>query len=105
MVEALGVRPAHYQGTAVTALFVGCFGAQAILSGLFAFFSRFTPTTFLVYGIALLPFFWFNYWFVFVVPILSEWMALDFAANVVMLVLCIVGYRKASADQAAGASA
>jgi hypothetical protein len=94
MVERLGVRPEHYEGTAVTSLFIGCFGAQAILSGLFAYFSRFTRTTFLIYGIALLPFFWFNYWFVFVVPILSEWMALDFVANVAMLALCVVGYRK-----------
>jgi hypothetical protein len=94
MVERLGVRAEYYHGTATTALFIGCFGAQAILSGLFAAFSRFTKTTFLVYGIALLPFFWFNYWFVFVVPIFNEWMALDFVSNAVMLVLCVVGYAK-----------
>ena len=105
MVERLGVRADHYQGTEVTALFIGCFGAQAILSGLFAFFSRFTRTTFLVYGIALLPFFWFNYWFVFVVPILNEWMALDFVANVAMLILCIVGYRRSSPVATASGSA
>ena len=100
MVERLAVRPDHYQGSAVIALFIGCFGAQAVLSGLFAFFSRFTRTTFLVYGIALLPFFWFNYWFVFEVPILSEWMALDFAANVAMLALCVAGYRKSASAPA-----
>jgi hypothetical protein len=93
MVERLGFRPEHYQGSTSSALMIGCFGAQAVLSGLFAAFSRFTRTTFLVYAIALLPFFWFNYWFVFVVPVLSEWMALDFVANVAMLVLCVVGYR------------
>jgi hypothetical protein len=97
MVERLGVRPEHYQGTAVTALFIGCFGAQAVLAGLFAYFSRFTRTTFLIYGVALLPFFWFNYWFVFVVRILSGWMALDFVANVAMLALCVVGYRNSPA--------
>ena len=68
LVERLGVRAEYYHGSPTTALFIGCFGAQAILSGLFAAFSRFTKTTFLVYGIALLPFFWFNYWFVFVEP-------------------------------------
>ena len=93
MVEQLGFRPEYYHGTATTALMMGCFGAQAVLAGLFAFFSRFTRTTFLVYGIALLPFFWFNYWFVFVVPVLNEWMLLDFGANVAMLILCVVGYR------------
>src|SRR3990170_2585977 len=98
MVERLAVRPEFYHGSPTTALFIGCFGAQALLSGLFAFFSRFTRMTFLVYGIALLPFFWFNYWFVFQVPILSEWMALDFAANAGMLVMCVVGYLKSAPE-------
>lgn len=92
MVAKLGFRPEHYTQSTATSLMIGCFGAQAMLSGLFAAFSRFTRTTFLVYGIALLPFFWFNYWFVFVVPVLNEWMLLDFAANVAMLILCVIGY-------------
>jgi hypothetical protein len=95
-VERLGVQPDHYQGTAATALFIGCFGAQAVLSGLFVMFSCFTRATFLAYGIALLPFFWFNYWFVFEVPILNEWMALDFVANAAMLALCVVGYQQST---------
>lgn len=94
MVERLTVRPDHYRGTAATALFIGCFGAQAVLSGLFAATSRFTKTTFLVYGMALLPFFWFNYWFVFVVPIFNEWMVLDFVSNTAMLILCVIGYAR-----------
>ncbi|MHA7872892.1 MAG: hypothetical protein ACX939_11125 [Hyphococcus sp.] len=49
--------------------------------------------TFLVYGIALLPFFWFNYWFVFVVPMFNSWMMIDFVANAAMLALCVIGYR------------
>ena len=93
MVERLGVRPEYYHGDTTTALLIGCFGAQAVLSGLFAAFSRFTRTTFLVYAIALLPFFWFNYWFVFVVPVFNTWMALDFVCNAAMLALCVVGYR------------
>lgn len=92
-VARLGFRPEHYHPGAATSLMIGCFGAQAVLSGLFAAFSRFTRTTFLVYGAALLPFFWFNYWFVFVVPVLNQWMLLDFLANVAMLILCIAGYR------------
>ncbi|WP_156457512.1 hypothetical protein [Altererythrobacter sp. Root672] len=96
MVERLGVRPEFYHGDTTTALLIGCFGAQAVLSGLFAAFSRFTRTTFLVYGIALLPFFWFNYWFVFVVPVFNQWMALDFVSNAAMLALCVVGYRASS---------
>ena len=93
MVEKLTFRPEYYHGSATSAVMMGCFGAQAMLAGIFATFSRFTRTTFLVYGLALLPFFWFNYWFVFVVPLFNGWMMLDFAANVAMLALCVVGYR------------
>jgi len=93
MVERLTFRPEHYHGTATSAVMMGCFGAQAMISGLFAAFSRFTRATFLAYGLALLPFFWFNYWFVFVVPLFNGWMMLDFAANVAMLTLCVIGYR------------
>lgn len=98
MVERLGVRPEYYHGDTTTALLMGCFGAQAVLSGLFAGFSRFTRTTFLVYGIALLPFFWFNYWFVFVVPVFNELMLVDFVSNAAMLALCVVGYRNSAAS-------
>src|SRR5687768_16664182 len=103
MVARLGFRPEHYRQSIATSLMIGCFGAQAVLSGLFAAFSRFTRTTFLVYGIALLPFFWFNYWYVFVVPVFNAWMALDFVSNAAMLVLCVIGYRKS--DPAASLSA
>jgi hypothetical protein len=96
-VERLGVRPEYYHGDTATALWIGCFGAQAVLSGLFAASSRFTRTTFLVYGIALLPFFGFNYWFVFVVPVFNELMLIDFVSNAAMLALCVVGYRKSPA--------
>ena len=44
----------------------------------------------------MLPFFRFNYWFVFVVPIFNQWMAIDFVANVGMLVLSGIGYAKSS---------
>jgi hypothetical protein len=101
VVERLTIRPEFYHGSATSALFVGCFGAQAVLSGLFSAFSRFTRTTFLVYAIALLPFFWFNYWFVFVRPIFNQWMALDFVSNAAMLALCIIGYRNSPREAAA----
>jgi len=101
MVERLTLAQAFQHNTETSALLIGCFGAQAVLSGLFAAFSRFTRTTFLVYAIALLPFFWFNYWFVFVVPIFNAWLALDFVSNVAMLVLCVLGWRASPARQPA----
>ncbi len=99
MVERLTINPTYQHLSPATALLIGCFGAQAILGGLFVWFSRFTRETFLVYAIALLPFFGFNYWFVFEFPIFNRWMALDFGANVAMLALSLWGWKvtKASA--------
>ncbi len=76
MVEALTFQPAYQHLSATSALL-----------------TRFTRWTYLGYGLALLPFFFFNYYFLFVVPALNRWMALDFVANLFMLVLCAVGYR------------
>jgi hypothetical protein len=93
MVETLMFTPAFQHLSATSALMIGCFGAQAVLGGLFIWFSQWTAKTFLVYAIALLPFFWFNYWFVYQVPILNRWMALDFVSNAVMLGLSLWGWR------------
>lgn len=73
---------------------MACFGAQAYLAGLFAAFSRFTSTTFLAYGIALIPFFIFNYYFTFHDPIFTFMGLIDAIGNIVMLVLCYIGWRK-----------
>jgi hypothetical protein len=79
MVERLTINPAYQHLSVTSALLFGCFGAQAVLGGLFIAFSHWTRRTFAIYGAALLPFFWFNYYFVFEVPVLNRWMTLDFA--------------------------
>lgn len=99
MIERMMVNPAYQHLSATSALFIGCFGAQAVLGGLFIWFSRFTRQTFLVYAIALLPFFGFNYWFVYEVPILNRWMVLDFGANAAMLALSLWGWRMMGRDK------
>ena len=93
MVESLTVNPAYQHLSATSALFIGCFGAQAVLGGLFIWFSVWKRMTFLVYAIALLPFFWFNYWFVFEVPIFNRWLVLDFGSNAAMIALSVWGWR------------
>jgi hypothetical protein len=89
--------PEYRSGAPILRFAVACFGAQAMISGLFAAFSRFTRTTFLAYGIALLPFFAFNWWFTFVDPVFTMVGLLDAAGNVVMLFLCVIGWRRAEA--------
>ena len=93
MVEQLMISPPYQHLSATSALMIGCFGAQAVLGGLFVWLSIFTRQTFLIYAVALLPFFWFNYWFVFVVPVFNQWMALDFVSNAAMLGLSLWGWR------------
>ncbi|PWR23869.1 hypothetical protein [Zavarzinia compransoris] len=94
----LTVTPAYRGDDPVVPILVGCFGAQALLSGLFAAFSRFTRATFLAYGIALLPFFVFNYWFFVVEPMLTWIGLLDALGNAVMLGLCVLGWRAAGRE-------
>lgn len=97
----LTLLPEYRTGTRILAFVIGCFGAQAMISGLFAAFSRFTQTTFLAYGIALIPFFGFNWWFTFVDPVFT-WVGLaDAVGNVVMLGLCVVGWRAARTEAGA----
>jgi hypothetical protein len=96
----LTLLPQYRVGTPILPFAIACSGAQAILSGLFAAFSRFTRTTFLAYGLALLPFFAFDWWFTFVDPVFT-WVGLaDAAGNAVMLALCVVGWRRAGAEGA-----
>jgi hypothetical protein len=100
--------PAHVIATVVTpqyqsedylaVLTMACFGAQAWLAGLFAATSRFTKWTFAAYGLALLPLFVFDYWFTRVVPVFNHISIFDLIGNVVMLILCVYGWRSASRE-------
>ncbi|WP_379549728.1 hypothetical protein [Qipengyuania sp. DGS5-3] len=91
----LAIRPEFQSDDYLATFAMACFGAQACLFALVAFTARFTRLTFLAYGIVLLPFFAFNYYFYFVVPVLTEIGLLDFAGNTIMIALCWHGWRVA----------
>ena len=94
MVEQLTIRPEHQVLTAASSVFIACFGAQAVLCGALIWFAKFTPKTFLAFGLlGSIPFFAFNWYYYFVQPIFTQWMLLDFVGNVVILVCGLVGYR------------
>jgi len=95
-VMALTIRPELQTDHPIA---LGAFGAQAMIAGLFAALSRFTKTTFLTYGIGLLPFFVFDYWFYVVDPVFTRLGMLDAVGNVVMLGLCGLGWRAAVREQ------
>ncbi|UYV14350.1 hypothetical protein [Porphyrobacter sp. ULC335] len=81
---------------------IACFGAQAVLFGLMALVTRWSARSFAVFGVLLLPFFGFNYWFHYEVPVLTSIGMLDFAGNVTMLGLAIMGWRAARTAEQAG---
>lgn len=84
------------EGGRILAIAIGCFGAQALISGLFAAFSVFTRATFLAYGVGLLAFFGFNIWFMLVDPIFTPLGWLDAAGNAVMITMCWFGWKRAA---------
>ncbi|MDU9006909.1 hypothetical protein [Sedimentitalea todarodis] len=100
MVIRLTFLPEFAAATDQARFIMGCFGAQAVLTGTLMLTARFTPTTFLVFGLAgSIPFFAFNYWFVFVEPVLNQWMLLDFVGNLGILVAGIWGWRLSKQEQ------
>lgn len=85
---------AQYRSDAsIVPILIAAFGAQAMIAGTFAAFSTFTKATFVAYGIVLLPFFVFDYWFYVIDPMLTVVGMLDAIGNVVMLALCCLGWR------------
>ena len=99
-VLALAITPAYQSNARIVPILVGAFGAQALIAGLFAAFARFEQRTFIAYGVALPPFFVFDYWFYAVSPMLTWMGLLDAIGNVVMLGLCIHGWGAAKAEKA-----
>lgn len=82
----LTLLPQYRVGTPILPFAIACFGAQAMIAGLFAACSRFTRATFLA----------FDWWFTFVDPVFTRLGLLDAAGNAVMLALCVLGWRRAS---------
>jgi len=80
---------------------IACFGSQAVLFGLMALVTRWNARSFVVFAALLLPYFGFNWYFHYEVPVLTSIGMLDFAGNVTMLALAIIGWRAAKARDAA----
>lgn len=92
-VMKLAITPQYQSEAAIVPILMGAFGAQAVIAGVFAAFSTFTKTTYVAYAVVLLPFFVFDYWFYMVDPLLTSVGLLDALGNIVMLVLCYLGWR------------
>lgn len=95
----LAVTEAYRDNSFLTRFTMACFGAQAVLFGLMALVVRWSARGFAVFAVLLLPFFVFNWYFHYEVPVLTSIGMLDFAGNITMLVLAIVGWRAARAEE------
>jgi hypothetical protein len=91
----LAITDAYRDSTFLSRFAIACFGAQAVLFGLMTLVTRWSARSFAIFAVLLLPFFGFNYWFHYEVPVLTSIGMLDFAGNVTMLVLAGLGWRAA----------
>ena len=105
-VVRISFRPELATVTDQARFLMGCFGAQAVLNGTILASARFSPLTFLVFGlVGSVPFFIFNIWFWLVVPVLNAWMLLDLLGNLGILTAGIWGWHLARKEAtAAGTS-
>lgn len=97
----LAVTEAYRDSSFLTRFTMACFGAQAVLFGLMTLAVRWTARGFALFAVLLLPFFGFNYWFHYEVPVLTSIGMLDFAGNIIMLACAIIGWRAARAQEQA----
>ncbi len=91
----LAVTPKYRDSSYLTVFTMACFGAQAVLFGTMALVLKWPARAFAVFAVLLLPFFVFNWYFHYEVPVLTSIGMLDFAGNVTMLVLALIGWRAA----------
>jgi len=94
----LGFTEQYRANTYTNRFIMACFGAQAVLFGLMALVVKWRATAFLVFAALLLPFFVFNWYFHFEVPVLTSYGMIDFAGNSVMLILALLGWRAAKSE-------
>jgi hypothetical protein len=78
---------------------IACFGAQAVMFGIMAMAVKWSSRAFAVFAVVLIPFFVFNWYFHYEIPVLTSIGMLDFAGNTVMFLACLVGYRAARVDE------
>ncbi len=92
----VAVSEAYRENTFLSRFIMACFGSQAVLFGIMAVTVRWSARGFAVFAAALVPFFAFNYYFHYEMPVLTSIGMLDFAGNVVMFGLAIIGWHAAT---------
>jgi len=91
----LAVTEAYREDTYLTGFVMAGFGSQAVLFGAVALVERWTADAFALFALLLLPFFAFNWYFHYEVPVLTSIGMLDFAGNVTMFAAALIGWKAA----------
>ena len=95
----LTLTPEYREDSFILRFVMACFGAQAVMFGIMALVTRWSSKAFAVFAVVLIPFFVFNWYFHYQVPVLNSIGMLDFAGNVVMFAACLIGWQAARNDE------
>lgn len=94
-VEILTIREPYRELSVLSSITIACFGAQAVLASILVITCTFTRRTYIFFGFfGSVPFFFFNYYFLYINPIFTNFMFIDFFGNLGILLTCIYGARK-----------
>lgn len=96
----LAITEPYRENTFLMRFAMACFGSQAVMFGIMALVVSWSSRAFATFAVVLIPFFWFNYHFHYVEPVLTSIGMLDFAGNLTMFIACFVGWRAAKAEEA-----
>lgn len=95
----LALTPAYRDDSFILRFTMACFGAQAVMFGIMALVTRWSSKAFAVFAVVLIPFFVFNWYFHYQMPVLTSIGMLDFAGNLIMFLACLLGWRAARKDE------
>ncbi|MEP1420925.1 MAG: hypothetical protein ABJK59_04045 [Erythrobacter sp.] len=95
----LALMPEYREDSFVLSFTMACFGSQAVMFGIMALVTRWSSRAFATFAVVLIPFFVFNCYFHYEVPVLTSIGMLDFAGNLIMFITCLVGWHAARKDE------
>ena len=98
----LALTQAYREDSFILRFTMACFGAQAVMFGIMALVVKWQARAFATFALVLIPFFIFNWYFHYEVPVLTSLGMLDFAGNLVMFIACLVGWQAARVEEQSG---
>lgn len=96
----LALTQPYQNGSFLARFAIACFGSQAVLFGIMALVVQWRARAFTIFALLLVPFFVFNWYFHYRLPVLTSIGMLDFAGNLVMLILAFLGWRACRREEA-----